>query len=48
MWLNIFWIVLGLLFLIAVMAFVMNPPEAWLKRAFGVKGPEKKGPPPRN
>jgi uncharacterized membrane protein len=34
MLLNIIWIGLGLIFLIAVMAFVLNPPEAWVKRAF--------------
>jgi hypothetical protein len=27
-------IVLGLLFIVASMAFVLNPPEAWIKRAF--------------
>jgi predicted PurR-regulated permease PerM len=34
MWLDIVWVVLGLFFLIAVMALVMNPPEDWLKRVF--------------
>jgi len=42
MWLDIVWIVLGLVFLIAVMALVMNPPEAWLKRVFQSKAMNKK------
>jgi hypothetical protein len=27
-------IIFGLLFIIASMAFVLNPPEAWVKKAF--------------
>jgi hypothetical protein len=38
--LDALWVGLGLLFLIAVMAFVLNPPEAWVKKVFGGK---KKG-----
>ena len=34
MLLDAIWVGLGLIFLIAVMAFVLNPPEAWLKRVF--------------
>lgn len=34
MWLDITLVVLGLIFLIAVMALILNPPEAWVKRAF--------------
>lgn len=37
-------IILGLLFIIASMAFVLNPPEAWVKKAFnrtGRRGEEK-------
>jgi hypothetical protein len=31
---DIFLIILGLAFLIASMALILNPPEAWVKRAF--------------
>jgi hypothetical protein len=31
---DIFLIVLGLVFLIASMAFILNPPEAWIKKVF--------------
>lgn len=46
MWLDIFWVALGLIFLIAVMALILNPPERWVKRAFverktGEKGSQK-------
>jgi len=34
MLLDIIWVVLGLVFLVVVMALVLNPPEAWVKRAF--------------
>jgi len=30
-------IALGLLFIVLVMAFVMNPPEAWVKKFFRVQ-----------
>jgi|1186.fasta_scaffold372808_2 multisubunit Na+/H+ antiporter MnhB subunit len=30
-------IALGLLFIVLVMAFVMNPPEAWIKKFFRVQ-----------
>jgi hypothetical protein len=32
--LNLILIVAGFLFLILIMAFILNPPEAWVKRAF--------------
>jgi hypothetical protein len=35
-------IILGLLFIIASMAFVLNPPEAWIKRAFLRRGSDQK------
>lgn len=35
-------IVLGLLFIIASMIFVLNPPEAWVKRAFSRREPRPK------
>lgn len=34
MWLDVVLVVLGVGVLIAIMAFVMNPPEFWVKRAF--------------
>ncbi len=37
MWLDIFFVCLGLVFLIGVMAAVLNPPEFWIKRAFNRK-----------
>jgi hypothetical protein len=30
-------IVLGLIFIVLIMAFVINPPEAWIKRVFNSK-----------
>jgi hypothetical protein len=30
-------IILGFIVVILVMAFILNPPEAWVKRAFGGK-----------
>lgn len=41
MWLNVVLVVVGLAFLIAVMAFVLNPPELWVKRAFTQRGSAK-------
>lgn len=40
---DIFLIVLGLVFLIASMALILNPPEAWVKKAF-LKGQSKQKP----
>jgi hypothetical protein len=34
MWFDVVLVIVGLVFLIAVMAFVLNPPEFWVKRAF--------------
>ena len=44
MWLDILWIALGGVFLVAVMALVMNPPEDWIKRVFTGKGISKHPP----
>jgi hypothetical protein len=41
MWLDITLIVLGLVFLVAVMALILNPPEAWVKKAFVRKNGKK-------
>jgi hypothetical protein len=30
-------IIFGLIFFVLAMAFILNPPEAWVKRAFRVK-----------
>jgi multisubunit Na+/H+ antiporter MnhB subunit len=39
--LNIVLILVGLLFLVLMMALVLNPPEAWIKRVFLSKHPSK-------
>lgn len=50
LWLDIFLVIVGLAFLIAMMAFVLNPPEFWVKRAFHRKNlrvdPTEKKPKP--
>jgi hypothetical protein len=42
MWLDVVWIALGLIFLIAVMALILNPPEKWVKRFFLGKASQRK------
>ncbi len=37
---------LGLVFIILSMVFVVNPPEAWIKRVF-LRKPPQAGPPQR-
>jgi hypothetical protein len=56
---DILFIILGLLFIIASMVFFLNPPEAWVKKAFGrggksapiptpIKDQPKPPPPPKD
>ncbi len=31
---DLFWIILGIVFVVLMMVFVINPPEAWIKKVF--------------
>ena len=35
-------IILGILFMVLMMAFIVNPPEAWVKKVFLKKSQAKK------
>ncbi len=38
----LFLIILGMLFVVLSMVFVINPPEAWIKRVFHQNGKDQK------